>query len=94
MQAARGWSVRTVTPGMRQVSLEEARWDDEFGKLYRRLYRIRHAILKVPEEKVSKMIADAAKLNTHKMSLKDVFTIVLKTHPQLLLEVAPYFLGQ
>ena len=72
----------------------EARWDAEFGKLYRRLYRIRHAFLKVPEDKVSRMIAEAAKLNTHKMSLKDIFTIVLKTHPQLLLEVAPYFLRQ
>ena len=72
----------------------EARWEAEFGKLYRRLYRIRHAFLKVPEEKVSKMIAEAAKLDTRKMSLKDILMIVLKTHPQLLLEVAPYFLGQ
>ena len=72
----------------------EARWDAEFGKLYRRLYRIRHAFLKVPEDKVSRMIAEAARLDTQKMSLKDIFMIVLKTHPQLLLEAAPYFLGQ
>lgn len=72
----------------------EDRWEAEFGKLYRRLYRIRHALLKVPEEKVSKMIHDASKLDAQKMSLKDIFMIVMKSHPQMLLEVAPYFLGQ
>jgi digeranylgeranylglycerophospholipid reductase len=72
----------------------EQMWDAEFGKLYRRLYRIRQAFLKVPEEKISRMIHEASKLDARKMSLKDVFFIVLKAHPQLLLEVAPYFLGQ
>ena len=72
----------------------EQLWDAEFGKLYRRLYRIRQAFLKVPEEKISRMIHEASKLDARKMSLKDVFFIVLKSHPQLLLEVAPYFLGQ
>jgi digeranylgeranylglycerophospholipid reductase len=72
----------------------EQLWDVEYGKLYRRLYRIRHALLKVPEDKVSRMIADASRLDSQKMSVRDIFTIVLKTHPQLLLEVAPYFLGQ
>ncbi len=72
----------------------EKLWDDEFGKLYRRLHRVRHAVLNIPEEKLSKMIADAARLDSRNMSLKDLFFIVLKSHPQLLLEVAPYFLGQ
>jgi digeranylgeranylglycerophospholipid reductase len=72
----------------------EQMWDAEFGKLYRRLYRIRQAFLKVPEEKISRMIHEASKLDARKMSLKDVFFIVLKAHPQLLLEVAPHFLGQ
>jgi len=72
----------------------EQLWDAEFGKLYRRLYRIRQAFLKVPEEKIGRMIHEASKLDARKMSLKDVFFIVLKSHPQLLLEVAPYFLGQ
>jgi digeranylgeranylglycerophospholipid reductase len=72
----------------------EQLWDAEYGKLYRRLYRIRHAFLKVPEDKISRMIADASRMDSQKMSLRDIFTIVLKTHPQLLLEVAPYFLGQ
>jgi len=72
----------------------EEKWDARFGKEYRRLYRIRHAMLKVPEEKISRMIADAAKLDAQKMSLKDIFLIVMKAHPQLVLEVVPYFLGQ
>ncbi len=72
----------------------EAKWDSEFGKLYRRLQRIRHAVLKVPEEKMSRMIHEAAQLDSRHMSLKDLFFIALKAHPQLLLEAAPYFLGQ
>jgi digeranylgeranylglycerophospholipid reductase len=72
----------------------EEQWDAEFGKLYRRLQRIRHAVLKVPEEKMSRMIHDAAQLDSRHMSLKDLFFIALRTHPQLLLEAAPYFLGQ
>jgi digeranylgeranylglycerophospholipid reductase len=72
----------------------EERWEAEFGKLYRRLHRIRHALLKVPEEKISRMIHDASKLDAQQMSLKDIFMIVMKSHPPMLLEVAPYFLGQ
>jgi digeranylgeranylglycerophospholipid reductase len=72
----------------------EAQWEAEFGKLYRRLHRIRHAVLKVPEEKMSRMIHDAAQLDSRHMSLKDLFFIALKAHPQLLLEAGPYFLGQ
>jgi digeranylgeranylglycerophospholipid reductase len=71
----------------------ERMWDAEFGKLYRRLFRIRHAVLKVPEEKLSQMIARAAEFDARRMSLKDIFMIVVKTQPQLLLEAAPYFLG-
>jgi digeranylgeranylglycerophospholipid reductase len=72
----------------------EQMWDAEFGKMYRRLLRIRRAVLNVPDEKLSKMIGDAARLDARKMSLKDVILIVMKSHPKLLLEVAPYFLGQ
>jgi flavin-dependent dehydrogenase len=72
----------------------ERLWDAEFGKLYRRLFRIRHAVLKVPEEKLSQMIARAAEFDARRMSLKDILMIVVKTQPQLLLEAAPYFLGQ
>jgi len=72
----------------------ERMWDAEFGKLYRRLLRIRQAFLKVPEAKVSQMIAEASKLDARRMSLKDIFFIVMKSHPHLLLEIGPYFLGQ
>ncbi|HET7088655.1 MAG TPA: NAD(P)/FAD-dependent oxidoreductase [Anaerolineae bacterium] len=72
----------------------EQMWDAEFGKLYRRLLRIRHAVLNVPDDKLGKMIAEASKLDTQMMSLKDIAMIVLKSHPKLLLEAVPYFLGQ
>jgi digeranylgeranylglycerophospholipid reductase len=72
----------------------EQKWDAAFGKMYRRLLRIRQAVLKVPEDKLSQIIAQAARLDTRSMALKDLIGIVLKTQPQLLLEAVPYFLGQ
>jgi digeranylgeranylglycerophospholipid reductase len=76
------------------LSAYERRWDTEFGRMYRRLFRIRQALVKVPDERLSRMIAEASRLDTQKMGLRDLVAIVLKTQPQLLLEVVPYFLGQ
>ena len=72
----------------------EERWDAEFGKLYRHLYHLRQTVIKIPEEKLSRMIQQASRLDTQKMSLKDIFSIVFKSHPQLLLEAIPYLLRQ
>ena len=68
--------------------------DAQWGKAYRRLYRIRHALLKVPEDKLSQIIRQASTLDTQTLSLKDIVLIVMKSSPQLMLEVVPYFLGQ
>ena len=65
-----------------------------FGKLYRRLYRIRQTVLKLPDEKLTQIVASAATLDAHPLSLKDILRSVLKTQPELLVEVLPYFLGQ
>ncbi|HLF26191.1 MAG TPA: NAD(P)/FAD-dependent oxidoreductase [Anaerolineae bacterium] len=86
--------IRTGDVSAKFLKKYEQMWEAEFGQLYRRLYRIRQAMLKVPEEKISRMIRAAAKLDVQKMSLKDIFLIVMRSHPQLLLEIAPYFLGQ
>ncbi|MCL4506231.1 MAG: NAD(P)/FAD-dependent oxidoreductase [Chloroflexi bacterium] len=72
----------------------EQMWDAEFGKLYRRLFRIRQAVLKMTEADLSQIIAEAAKLDVRTMSFDDILPIVLKSHPQLLLEAIPYMLGQ
>jgi hypothetical protein len=40
------------------------------------------------------MIQQASKLDTQKMSLKDIISIVFKSYPQLLLEAIPYLLRQ
>lgn len=69
-------------------------WDEKFGKTFRRLHRIRHAVLKVPEDKLSRMIEQASRLDGASATTKDIFMLVMKAHPQLLLEVVPYFLGQ
>ena len=71
----------------------EQRWDARFGKTFRRLHRIRHAVLKIPEDKLSEIILYASQLNGH-LSTKDLVLQVIKTQPSLLLEVVPYFLGQ
>ena len=72
----------------------EQRWDERFGKTFRRLHRIRHALLKIPEEKLSDIIAHAAQLDGREHSTRDLLLQVMKSQPQLLLEVVPYFLGQ
>ncbi len=72
----------------------EERWEAEFGRLYRRLLRIRHAVRKLPPDAMDRMIAQATQLDTSHASLRDLFAIVLKSYPPLLLEALPYFLGQ
>lgn len=72
----------------------ERRWDERFGKTFRRLHRIRHALLKIPEHKLSAIIQHASQLDAQHMTAKDIFLPVIKAQPSLLLEVVPYFLGQ
>ena len=76
------------------LSRYEQRWDAEFGKMYRRLFRIRQAVLKVPDDKLARMVYEMGRLDAGKMSLPKLAEVALKTHPQLLIEVLPYFLGQ
>lgn len=72
----------------------EQRWDARFGKTFRRLHRIRHAMLKIPEDKLSDIIRHAAQLNGREHATQDLLLMVMKSQPSLLLEVVPYFLGQ
>ncbi len=72
----------------------EQRWDERFGKTFRRLHRIRHALLKIPEDKLSAIIAHAAQIDGQAHATKDLLLLVMKSQPQLLLELVPYFLGQ
>ncbi len=72
----------------------EEKWEAKYGKMYRRLKRIRQAALKIPEEKMSRMIKMASQVETKDMTLMELFKIVLKSHPRMLLEVVPFFVGQ
>jgi hypothetical protein len=72
----------------------EQRWDERFGKTFRRLHRIRHALLKIPEDKLSDIIRHAAQIDGQQHATKDLLLMVMKSQPSLLLEVVPYFLGQ
>ncbi|MBP7687755.1 MAG: NAD(P)/FAD-dependent oxidoreductase, partial [Thermoflexales bacterium] len=72
----------------------EQRWDARFGKTFRRLHRIRHALLKIPEDKLNDIIAHAAQLHGQHPATQDLLLLVMKSQPALLLEVVPYFLGQ
>jgi digeranylgeranylglycerophospholipid reductase len=87
-------AVRTGDVSAKFLSRYESRWDAEFGKLYRRLYRIRHALYRVPDAKLCQMIARASKLDMHRMTLKDIVALVIAVDPHLLMDVMPYFLGQ
>ena len=87
-------AIRAADTSAHYLARYEHRWDAEFGKLYRRLYHIRRAVLRLPDDKLNQMISAAAMLDTHSLSFKDILLIVAKTQPELLVEVLPYFIGQ
>jgi digeranylgeranylglycerophospholipid reductase len=72
----------------------EKLWDDKFGADYRRLYRLRHSIFKIPEEKLNTMIQQVSRLDAKDMTLTQVFKIFLKEQPLMIVDVLPLLLGK
>jgi digeranylgeranylglycerophospholipid reductase len=72
----------------------EKLWDDKFGADYRRLYRVRQAIFKIPEEKLNSMIAQVARLDAKDLSLTQVFKVFLKEYPLMIVDVLPLLLSK
>ena len=72
----------------------EKLWDDKFGADYRRLYRLRQSVFKIPEEKLNNMIRQVAQGDAKDMSLTQVCKIFLKEYPLLIVDVLPLLLGK
>jgi digeranylgeranylglycerophospholipid reductase len=72
----------------------EKLWDDKFGADYRRLYRLRHAVFKIPEEKLNSMIAQVALRDAKDLTLTQTFKVFLKEYPLLIIDVLPLLLGK
>jgi len=72
----------------------EKRWDDQFGADYRRLYRLRHAVFKISEEKLNAMIRQVSELDAHELTLPQTFKVFLKEYPLLIVDVVPLLLGK
>jgi digeranylgeranylglycerophospholipid reductase len=72
----------------------EKMWDDKFGADYRRLYRLRHAIFKIPEEKINSMIKQVSQLDSKNLTLAQMFKIFLKEYPLLVVDTLPLLLGK
>ncbi len=72
----------------------EKLWDDKFGADYRRLYRLRQAVFKIPEEKLNSMIAQVARLDAKDLTLTQTFKVFLKEYPLLIVDVLPLLLGK
>ena len=72
----------------------EKMWDDKFGADYRRLYRLRQAVFKIPEEKLNSMIAQVARLDAKDLTLTQTFKVFLKEYPLLIVDVLPLLLGK
>lgn len=72
----------------------EKLWDDKFGADYRRLYRLRHAVFKIPQEKLNSMIAQVARRDTQDLTLTQTFKVFLKEYPLLIVDVLPLLLGK
>jgi hypothetical protein len=69
-------------------------WDEKFGADYRRLYRVRHAVFKIPEEKLNTMIRQVAQRDAKDLSLTQVFKVFLKEYPLLIVDALPLLLGK
>ena len=72
----------------------EKLWDDKFGADYRRLYRLRQALFKIPEEKLNSIIRQVSQLDDPQPSLGQLFKIFLKEYPLLMIDIMPLVLGK
>ncbi len=72
----------------------EKLWDDKFGADYRRLYRLRHSIFKIPEEKLNSMIGQVSRLGVKDLSPAQIFKVFLKEYPLLIVDALPLLLGK
>ncbi len=72
----------------------EKLWDDKFGADYRRMYRLRQAIFKIPEEKLNNMIRQVSQIDAKDMSLTQVFKVFLREYPLLIVDALPRVLGK
>jgi digeranylgeranylglycerophospholipid reductase len=72
----------------------EKMWDEKFGADYRRMYRLRHAVFKIPEEKLNAMIKQVSQLDEKNLSLTQVFKVFLKEYPMLVVDALPLLLGK
>ena len=71
----------------------EQLWDDKFGSDYRRLYRLRHAVVKVPEEKLNAIIRQVSQLDDPHPSMGQLLKIILKEVPLLVVDLMPLLMG-
>jgi len=72
----------------------EKLWDDKFGADYRRLYRLRQAIFKIPEEKLNTIIRQISQLDDPRPGMGQLFKIFLKEYPLLMIDIMPLVLGK
>jgi digeranylgeranylglycerophospholipid reductase len=72
----------------------EKMWDEKFGADYRRLYRLRHAVFKIPEEKLNAMIKHVSHLEAKDLTLTQILKVFLKEYPLLIVDTVPLLLGK
>jgi digeranylgeranylglycerophospholipid reductase len=72
----------------------EKLWDEKFGADYRRMYRLRHAVFKIPEEKLNAMIKQVSQLDVKDRSLTQMFKVFLKEYPLLIVDALPLLLAK
>lgn len=72
----------------------EKLWDNKFGADYRRLYRLRHSVFKIPEEKLNAIIQQVSQLDDPQPGMGQLFKIFLKEYPLLVVDIMPLLLGK
>ncbi len=87
-------ALRTGDTSRKFLKQYEKHWDDQFGADYRRMYRLRHALFKISEEKINTMIHQVSQLDAGDMTLTQILKVFLKEYPMLVVDAVPLLLGK
>lgn len=69
-------------------------WDRLLGRLHRSFYRIKESVFDLSDERLNRVAERTDALSPDRRTLRRLFTIALKSQPQLLPEIALVFAGQ
>ncbi len=80
-------AIRSRDVSTNVLSAYPKRWDSEIGKNFKAICRIRDRMYKFSDDDIDGWAETLSQIPTQEMTLRRVFTIILRHQPQLLLEL-------